>query len=120
MAIPSLKLVASYLRASGVRLWQFYQDVAQLQTLYPTDWQVLANNASALTFLPGNPMAAVALAPLAGVATSELSRLESDQQLVCEVGKSPRIVRQMRYWKDQAFIGRFDAPGRYPGGPRAR
>lgn len=109
---PALKTVATYLRASGVRLWTFWQDLSQIKALYP-DWQTLVNNTSAITFMPGTGLAARELATMVGVAPGLAENLASDEQLVCEVGSPPRIVRMAQYWKDPLFAGRFDQIPRF-------
>lgn len=110
---PALKTVATYLRASGVRLWTFWQDLSQLRALYPLDWPTLVNNTSGLTFMPGTGLAARELAAMAGVAPSAVASLAADEQLVCETGREPRTVRMARYWLDPRFAGRFDPIPRY-------
>ncbi len=110
---PALKVVATYLRAHGVRLWTFWQDLAQLRSVYPRDWETLINNTSALTFMPGTGLAGREIAPIAGVSRSTLEGLRLDQQLVCEVGREPRTVQMSRYWTDIRFTGRFDPIPRF-------
>lgn len=114
---PALKTVSTYLRASGVRLWTFWQDMSQIKSLYP-DWQTLVNNTSAITFMPGTGLAARELAAMVGVAPGLTENLASDEQLVCEVGSPPRIVRMAQYWKDPLFAGRFDPIPRFSSNDR--
>ncbi len=102
---PALKAVATYLRAHGVRLWTFWQDLSQLRSIYPGDWETLVNNTSALTFMPGTGLAGRELAQIAGVSAAALTGLEMNQQLVCETGAKPRIVEMARYWADARFQG---------------
>jgi len=113
---PALKTVATYLRASGVRLWTFWQDLAQIKELYP-DWPVLVNNTSALTFMPGTPLAARELAAMAGVSAEQLASLTLDDQMVCETGRPPRIVKMARYWADSLFQGRYGTIPRFTVAP---
>lgn len=110
---PALKTVATYLRAHGVRLWTFWQDLSQLRSTYPLDWETLVNNTSALTFMPGTGLAGRELAAVAGVSPAALASLGLDQQLVCETGKRPRVVDMARYWQDARFRGRFDPIPRF-------
>ena len=117
---PALKTVATYLRANGVRLWTFIQDLSQIQALYPKDWQTLVNNTSALTFLPGSSFAARELAELAGVSPTAIAQLAENEQLVCEMGQLTRVVRCAQYWKDRLFEGRFDPIPRYFESPARR
>jgi type IV secretion system protein VirD4 len=105
---PALKTVATYLRAHGVRLWTFWQDLPQLRSIYPRDWETLVHNTSALTFMPGNGLAARELAAIAGVPRAALEGLALDQQLICEMGSEPKIVQMAQYWKDARFKGRFE------------
>ncbi len=109
---PALKTVATYLRASGVRLWTFWQDLSQIKTLYP-DWQTLVNNTSAITFMPGTGLAARELAEMVGVSSNLAENLAIDEQLVCEVGLPARVIRMAQYWKDLIFEGRYDPIPRF-------
>ncbi|HWE03470.1 MAG TPA: type IV secretory system conjugative DNA transfer family protein [Tepidisphaeraceae bacterium] len=110
---PAMRTVATFLRASGVRLWSMWQDLSQIQALYPIDWPTLINNTSALTFLPGTGLAARELAALAAVPMAAISNLAVDEQLVCETGHEPAVVKMAQYWKDPRFAGRFDLLPRY-------
>jgi type IV secretion system protein VirD4 len=110
---PALKTVATYLRAHGVRLWTFWQDLSQLRSTYPQDWETLVNNTSALTFMPGTGLAGRELAAMAGVSRAALEGLAIDQQLVCETGQRPRIVQMARYWSDARFKDRFEPIPRF-------
>lgn len=110
---PALKTVATYLRAHGVRLWTFWQDLSQLRSIYPRDWETLVHNTSALTFMPGTGLAARELATIAGVPRAALEGLSLNQQLICEMGAEPKIVQMAQYWKDTRFKGRFDTIPRF-------
>jgi type IV secretion system protein VirD4 len=112
-ACPALKTVATYLRANGVRLWTFWQDLSQLRAAYPNDWETLVNNTSALTFMPGTGLAGRELATMAGVAPALLEGLDVHQQLICGTGERPRVVEMARYWCDRRFQGRFDVIPRF-------
>jgi type IV secretion system protein VirD4 len=110
---PSLKSCATYLRANGVRLWTFWQDLNQIKSLFPLDWTTLVTNTSALTFLPGNGLAATELGAMAGVPPTMISGLACNEQLVCETGLPARVVRMAQYWRDRDFEGRFDPLARF-------
>lgn len=104
----SIRTVSTFLRGSGVRMWTLWQDGSQLSTLYP-DWQTIVNNTSVRTFMPGSAgLASEQLAAMAGVSQRDLMSLNPFEQLVCESGREPRIVRIPRYWIDRRFRGRFD------------
>jgi type IV secretion system protein VirD4 len=115
---PALKTVATYLRAHGVRLWTFWQDLSQLRATYPLDWETLVNNTSALTFMPGTGLAGRELAAIAGVSATAIGNLALDEQLVCETGMKPRVVRMACYWKDSRFRGRFEPIPRFASSTR--
>src|SRR5690606_3287827 len=46
--LPQLRQAITLLRGYGVQTWSFWQDVSQLQLLYPRDWQTMVNNCSVL------------------------------------------------------------------------
>jgi type IV secretion system protein VirD4 len=93
--------------------------LSQLRSIYPNDWETLVNNTSALTFMPGTGLAGRELAAIAGVSRSALDQLDINEQLVCETGQAPRVVRMAQYWKDRPLIERYDPIPRF-GGAKSR
>ena len=45
-ALPHLKTALTLLRGYGVMVWSLWQDLSQMKTLYPTDWETILNNSS--------------------------------------------------------------------------
>lgn len=42
--LDELRVAVTLLRGYGLQTWSFWQDVSQLQALYPRDWQTMVNN----------------------------------------------------------------------------
>jgi type IV secretion system protein VirD4 len=110
---PMLKVASTFLRGSGVRLHTFFQDLSQLRSLYPSDWQTILNNAGTWTILKSTPLAARELAAITNLPAEFISGIAADEQIIIEVGHDPVVVKMPRYWEHPYFAGRFDPPRRY-------
>lgn len=112
-SMPLIRTISTYLRGYGVKLHLLFQDGSQLTNLY-NDWPTLMNNTSLRTFMPGSDgLASKQIAEMAGVDPRRLAELRKFEQLVCETGRAPRVVRIPQYWRDPLFKGRWDAIERY-------
>src|SRR5665213_141847 len=67
-----VNLVATYMRGQGVKLWSFFQDFAQVKTMFGSRYPTFVNNHSAITFLPSTGMAARELAATFGVSEKQI------------------------------------------------
>ena len=109
--LEPLLTAVTLLRGYGVKVWSFWQDLAQLKTLYPQSWTTLLNNCqSQQIFAPASPHAAADLEEyLAGASPVALSSLGPDDVLVTRKGERPRVLRRADYRHDPQYAGQFDA-----------
>jgi type IV secretion system protein VirD4 len=102
---------STLLRASGLTLWSFWQNTAQLD-LYGTQARTILDNAGVVQlFGARNRRAAQDFAALVGGVDPELLLIE---------GGKPRFARRLRYFEDAMFTGLYDKPERAPAPNRVR
>ena len=116
--LPQLRQAVTLLRGYGLQTWSFWQDVSQLQLLYPRDWKTMVNNCSVLQcFGALNQVAADDMAGLTGFrdgsAVLDLGRTE----MILQIRGDQAVVAQLpNYLDDPAFKGQYDPnPFHQPG-----
>ncbi|MEZ5403175.1 MAG: type IV secretory system conjugative DNA transfer family protein [Bryobacteraceae bacterium] len=104
-----LRKAVTLLRGYGLQVWMFFQDLAQLQNLYPDSGTMINNCGVLQAFGLGRSSAAEPLARLVGsIKANDLIHLDDRQQLLSIVPGRAVIARLLRYFNDDAFAGRFD------------
>ncbi|MCB0082056.1 MAG: type IV secretory system conjugative DNA transfer family protein, partial [Caldilineaceae bacterium] len=108
--LEPLLTAITLLRGYGVKVWSFWQDLAQLKTLYPHSWATLLNNCQVQQFFaPASPHAAAEIETyLAGSNTEPVAGLSANDVLVSRKGRRPRVLRRADYRRDVEFMGRFE------------
>ena len=111
--LAELRQAVTLLRGYGVQTWSFWQDVSQLQAIYPRDWQTIVNNCAVLQcFGAQNRMAADGMAQLTGFHRSqdgdEILALNPYQMILQMGGRPPNVARKPDYCSDPTFTGHFD------------
>lgn len=111
--LAELRQAVTLLRGYGVQTWSFWQDVSQLQALYPRDWQTIVNNCAVLQcFGAQNRMAADGMAQLTGFHRShdgdEILALNPYEMILQMGGRPPVVARKPDYCSDPPFAGHFD------------
>ncbi|MFC2967593.1 type IV secretory system conjugative DNA transfer family protein [Acidimangrovimonas pyrenivorans] len=108
--LNELRTAITLLRGYGLQTWSFWQDLSQLQLLYPHDWQTMINNCAVLqAFGPNTQQAAGEMARLLGfLSASEFLALEADEMLLQIAGDEAVIAMLPNYLRDPAFAGKFD------------
>jgi len=131
----------------GCQLWPIVQDLAQLQSLYPTSWPTFLSNAAGLQLwsvterdtmhyisaMLGNRTVTVRgesssltsgsesysriARPL--LTPDEVRRLPPDQQILLMPGRAPALTGRAAYYRDRAFAGLFAPNPYYRGGCNA-
>lgn len=103
--LPQLRSAITLLRGYGVRVWSFWQDLSQLQRLYPNDWETILNNCRIQQFFGATTsMAAQAVANVSGYGPREaVLELEPDELILNVAGDQPVIVRRPNYLSDPPF-----------------
>lgn len=97
-------------RGYGIQCWSFWQDFSQLQSLYPSDWQTIVNNAAAIqAFGPSCISIADEFRHLMPHSSAvELLSMKRDCLLLARAGETGRIVQRIDYLQDHYFLGRAD------------
>lgn len=108
--LPQLRQAITLLRGYGVQTWSFWQDVSQLQLLYPRDWQTMVNNCSVLQcFGALNQVAAGGMSALTGFSDGiGVLDLQRDEMVLQIAGDQAVVARLPNYLADPAFVGLFD------------
>ena len=107
--LKQLRRAITLLRGYGVRTWSFWQDLSQLQTLYP-DWETLYNNTRYLqTFGVTTHLLACKLAEMLNL-PGEINplTLDFDKLVLAEAGRPARVARKADYLSDRCFNGLYD------------
>jgi len=99
---------ATLMRGYGLRVWTFWQSMAQIERVYGPAGQELIDNASTLSvFGMANGPSAASAARATGW-TGELLGLDRSLQLIAQSGQAPRLCQRLCYLTDPRFAGLFD------------
>jgi len=117
--LPQLRQAVTLLRGYGVRVWSFWQDLSQMQHLYPSDWQTLLNNCRIQQYFGATTaMSAEAITRTSGFGPREaLLDLERDEVVLNVAGDEPVVARKPNYRFDPPFEGLYDPNPFYAGSP---
>jgi len=109
-AFEQLRTAMTLLRGYGTVVWSFWQDLSQLQRLYPADWLSLVNNCSAIQYFgAANYMAATSIAAVTGFGPPErILNLADHQMILSRARRMPDIVTRPDYLSDAIFRGQYD------------
>jgi type IV secretion system protein VirD4 len=108
--MPILRQAVTLLRSYGVRVWSFWQNLAQLRQCYPRDWETMIDNSRVLqAFGVTNYRMARELADLFGIGDPNvLMRLPKDKLIMVSGAPEAEFLRRADYLRDPLFKGRFD------------
>ena len=108
--LKQLRQAITLLRGYGLRTWSFWQDLSQLQMLYPHDWKTMINNCEVLqAFGFANARVARDGAERTGYEDWRvLQDLEFPEMVLAIAGDKPVIARKPNYLEDPAFVSQFD------------
>lgn len=108
--LSQLRQAVTLLRGYGIQTWSFWQDVSQLQTLYPSDWKTMVNNCHVLQcFGALNQVASEDMARLTGFRDGgSVLSLEHNEMILQLAGDQAVIAQVPNYRTDPAFEGMFD------------
>jgi type IV secretion system protein VirD4 len=109
--LAQLRQAITLLRGYGLQTWSFWQDVSQLQLLYPRDWKTMVNNCRVLQcFGALNQAAAEDMAQLTGFGDgTAVLDLDANEMLLQVAGDQAVVAQLPNYLNDPAFQGQFDA-----------
>ena len=118
-----LRQAMTLFRFKGIRAWTFWQDLSQLKTLYPSDWESILNNARVTqtfgitTYQMAKTMAQVMhekkLSP------EDLLGLKHKEQALLFPRGNVVTARRPDYLRDEIYAGLYDINPNY-GTARAR
>lgn len=106
-----LRQSMTLLRGYGLQVWPFFQDLSQLQRLYPKDWRTIFNNAGVFQlFGVANHLMAKESSDLIGdINADTLRAMTKDQQIISVANEKAVSARLPDYLKDAPFAGLWDA-----------
>lgn len=105
-----LRQAMTLLRGYGLQVWPFFQDLSQMQRLYPKDWRTIFNNAGVFQVfgVPNHLMARETADLIGDIDAPALRALPRDQQVVAVSGETVFTCRVPDYLRDQEFKGLYD------------
>jgi type IV secretion system protein VirD4 len=108
--LPQLRQAVTLLRGYGVRTWSFWQDLSQIERLYPSDWRTIVNNCRVVqAFGMANLAAAETVRALCGYRSAfEILDMDADELLLLAAGDEAVIAQRPNYLNDPPFVGMFD------------
>lgn len=102
--VNEIRSALTLMRAYGMRVWLFFQDMSQLQAVYKKDWESIMNNCKIQQFFGAkSPHAKKALQTYLGD-TLPLDRLTADGMALFN-GETLTTVRRANYLHDPVFKG---------------
>jgi type IV secretion system protein VirD4 len=92
-------------------VWPFFQDLSQLQRLYPKDWRTIFNNAGVFQlFGVANHLMAKESSELIGDINADVLRaMSKDRQIIAVSNEKAMSARLPDYLRDAPFAGQWDA-----------
>jgi type IV secretion system protein VirD4 len=105
-----LPMIYTLARSYGMRVWSFFQDVAQIQRMMPDEWQTVINNTAAIeVFGVPNFLSASELTKILGdFSEDSLRRMSPADQVLQVTGHTGFVARRLDYLLDPAFQGLYD------------
>jgi type IV secretion system protein VirD4 len=105
-----LRQSMTLLRGYGLQVWPFFQDLSQLQRLYPKDWRTIFNNAGVFQlFGVANHLMAKESSELIGDINADILRnMAQDRQVIAVSNQKAMSARLPDYLKDAPFHGHWD------------
>jgi type IV secretion system protein VirD4 len=108
-ALEGLRTATTLMRGYGLRVWSFWQDLSQLQHLYPADWPTMINNASVLqVFGVSTYRMAAKVAEVIGSSPEQLLDLGAGNAVLAHRGGEIEVARRIDYLTDRPYTGRSD------------
>jgi type IV secretion system protein VirD4 len=117
-----LRQSMTLLRGYGLQVWPFFQDLSQLQRLYPKDWRTIFNNAGVFQlFGVANHLMAKESADLIGdINADTLRAMAKDRQIIAVSNDKAQEARLPDYLQDAPFQGMWDPNPMFDPAPTPR
>ena len=103
--LPQLLQSLTLLRGYGIRAWTFWQDLSQIKSCYPEQWQTIINNSQVIqcfgisNFLSGKELSNI----MGGISSEALLTLKDSEQVIQQRGCLARIAQKLNYLTDEKF-----------------
>ncbi len=109
-----LEEAITLLRGYGMRTWTFWQDLAQIESLYGVSAETMINNSGVLqAFGATNFRSADALASRLGCDAGEMFAMDEGEQMVAFRGEWPVRLQRFNYLTDNQLASRSDPNPRF-------
>ena len=111
--LPAFLTAATLMRGYGVQLWSCWQNLAQL-AIYGDQAQTILDNAGVVQLFGARNrrMAEDFVQLVGGVDADRIMAMKDGEQLLLIEGGSPRLARQVRYFREAMFRGMYDGGDR--------
>lgn len=108
--LRQLRQAITLLRGYGLLTWSFWQDMSQLTSIYPNDWETMYNNCKAVQYFGMNNLhVARSIKNITGFSNEyDLLGLDADELLLSLAGDEPVIAQRPNYLTNLPFSGMFD------------
>ncbi len=105
-----LPMVYTLARSYGMRVWAFFQDLAQIQRMLPDEWPTVLTNAAALQVfgVPNHLMASSMSQVLGDFSEDQLRQMDRGHLALQISGAAGVTANRADYLLDPAFKGLFD------------
>jgi type IV secretion system protein VirD4 len=105
-----LSMVYTLARSYGVRVWSFFQDLAQIKRMLPNEWQTVLTNAAVIQVfgVPNHLMAADLAHVLGDFSDETLRKMDRADMALQLAGAKGVTARRPDYLLDPMFEGLFD------------
>ena len=103
-----LETLITLCRGYGVKVWSFWQDLAQLRQLYPQSWATIINNCDVLQFFGSkNFQMTQEISQVVGVYSEDIRNLPSEEQIIV-TGGQPVKAQRFDYLNHLQFESKYD------------
>lgn len=105
-----LAMVYTLARSYGMRVWSFFQDLAQIKRVLPEEWSTVLTNAAAIQVfgVPNHLMASDLAQVLGDFSEDTLRRLDRANIALQVAGQNGITARRLDYLTDPVFEGLYD------------
>ncbi len=105
-----LPMVYTLARSYGMRVWAFFQDLAQIQRMLPEEWPTVLTNAAALQVfgVPNHLMASAMSQVLGDFSEDQLRQMDRGHLALQVSGARGLTANRADYLLDPIFKGQFD------------
>lgn len=105
-----LAMIYTLARSYGMRVWSFFQDLAQIKRMLPEEWPTVLTNAAAIQVfgVPNHLMGQDLSRVLGDFSGDTLRRLDRANIALQVTGQPGTTARRLDYLVDSAFQGLYD------------